>query len=109
MRFKIREKSNLIFLLFLVCVLSWPLSLGNAQFLDQKEPLDFEKIFKEGLQRRGKYLNLSGKKIGDDKKSLTFALAFQSADKTLTDEEVNPVFENIVQTLADNLGSALRE
>ena len=66
MRFKIREKSNLVFLLFLAFVLSWPLSLGNAQFLDQKEPIDFEKVFKEGLQRRGKYLNLSGKKIGDE-------------------------------------------
>jgi len=39
---------------------------GSAQVFDPREPLDFEKIFKEGLQRRGKFLDLSGKKIGDE-------------------------------------------
>ena len=36
-------------------------------------------------------------------------MAFQSTEKTLTDEEVNPVFEKIVQTLSEKLGAKLRE
>ncbi len=39
---------------------------GNAQGFDQREPLNYEKIFKEGLQRGGKFLDLSGKKVGDE-------------------------------------------
>lgn len=65
MRLRIGERSNFIFLLFLYFVLSLPLSPANAQHLDQKEPLDLEKVFKEGLKRGGKYLDLKGKKIGD--------------------------------------------
>jgi len=55
------------------------------------------------------YDHFEGKKIEKGKKSLTFSLAFQSSEKTLTDEEVNPVFEKIVQTLSDKLGARLRE
>ncbi|MBI4382416.1 MAG: phenylalanine--tRNA ligase subunit beta [Nitrospinae bacterium] len=49
-----------------------------------------------------------GKKLPEGKKSLTFALAFQSAEKTLADDEVNPVFENIVNALREKYGASLR-
>ena len=49
------------------------------------------------------------KKLPSGKKSLTFALSFQSPDKTLTDDEVNPVFEQIVRTLSEHLGATLRD
>ncbi|MBI4388924.1 MAG: phenylalanine--tRNA ligase subunit beta [Nitrospinae bacterium] len=49
-----------------------------------------------------------GKKLPEGKKSLTFALAFQSAEKTLADDEVNPVFEKIVSALQDKYGASLR-
>ena len=55
------------------------------------------------------YDHFSGKKIQEGKKSLTYALTFQSADKTLVDEEVNPVFEKIVETLFSQFGAKLRE
>ncbi len=55
------------------------------------------------------YDHFAGKKIEKGKKSLTYSLAFQSAEKTLTDAEVNPFFEKIVETLADKLGAKLRE
>lgn len=55
------------------------------------------------------YDHFDGKKIQEGKKSLTYALTFQSADRTLTDEEVNPVFEKIVETLSRQLGATLRE
>jgi hypothetical protein len=57
--------SNLIRPVVILLLLGFPFT-GHAQALDQKESLDFEKIFKEGLQRRGKFLDLSGKKIGDE-------------------------------------------
>jgi phenylalanyl-tRNA synthetase beta chain len=50
-----------------------------------------------------------GKRLPPGKKSLTFALSFQSPEKTLTDEEVNPIFEKIVGSLSEQLGAALRE
>jgi Leucine-rich repeat (LRR) protein len=55
----------LIIRLFLLFILCGPLSLGDAQHLDQKKPLDLEKVFKAGLKRGGRYLDLKGKKIGD--------------------------------------------
>lgn len=61
------------------------------------------------IRRVDLYDYFAGKKIEEGKKSLTFSLTFQSAEKTLTDEEVNPVFDKIVQTLAEKLGARLRD
>jgi phenylalanyl-tRNA synthetase beta chain len=61
------------------------------------------------IQRVDLYDYFAGKKIEKGKKSLTFSLAFQSQEKTLTDAEVNPVFEKVVQALSDELGARLRE
>jgi phenylalanyl-tRNA synthetase beta chain len=55
------------------------------------------------------YDHFEGKKIQSDKKSLTFALSFQSKDKTLSDDEVSPLFEAIVQILKTELDASLRE
>ena len=61
------------------------------------------------IQKVELYDHFEGKKIQADKKSLTFALSFQSAERTLSDEEVSPLFEKIVQTLKSELGASLRE
>jgi phenylalanyl-tRNA synthetase beta chain len=61
------------------------------------------------IQKVTLYDHFEGKKIKDDKKSLTFALSFQSADRTLSDGEVAPLFEKIIQTLKSELGASLRE
>jgi len=62
----IREPfSHLIWFLLILVLLGIPFT-GHAQFFDRNKSLDFEKIFKEGLQRGGRFLNLSGKKIGDE-------------------------------------------
>jgi phenylalanyl-tRNA synthetase beta chain len=55
------------------------------------------------------YDHFEGKKIQADKKSLTFALSFQSAERTLSDEEVTPLFERIIKTLESELDASLRE
>ena len=61
------------------------------------------------IQRVELYDHFEGKRLPEGKKSLTFALSFQSSEKTLTDEEVNPIFEKIVDSLSEQLGAALRE
>jgi phenylalanyl-tRNA synthetase beta chain len=61
------------------------------------------------IRRADLYDHFEGKKIEKGKKSLTLSLAFQSPEKTLTDGEVNPAFENIVKTLAERHGASLRE
>ena len=61
------------------------------------------------ITRADLYDHFEGKKIEKGKKSLTLSLVFQSDDKTLTDNEVNPLFDKIVRTLADKHGATLRE
>ncbi len=69
-------------------------------------------IYKTGsplIQKVELYDHFEGKKIQTDKKSLTFALSFQSIERTLSDDEVTPLFEKIVQSLEKQLGASLRE
>ncbi len=60
------------------------------------------------LSKAELYDCFESKKLEEGKKSLAFALAFQSPDKTLTDDEVNPLFDNIVKTLGEKYGATLR-
>ncbi|MFQ5672190.1 MAG: phenylalanine--tRNA ligase subunit beta [Nitrospinales bacterium] len=61
------------------------------------------------IRRVELYDHFEGKKLPKGKKSLTFALVFQSPERTLTDEEVNPVFDRIVEALRGKLDASLRE
>ncbi len=49
-----------------------------------------------------------GKQIADGYKSLTFSLTFQSADSTLTDDEVNIIQERILSSLKIKCDAKLR-
>jgi len=49
-----------------------------------------------------------GKQVDEGKKSMAFRLQFQSNDKTLTDEEVDAAFANIVQAAEQELHAQLR-
>jgi phenylalanyl-tRNA synthetase beta chain len=49
-----------------------------------------------------------GAQIGEGRTSLALALAFQAPDRTLSDEDVAPVREQIVKALADRVGGELR-
>ena len=42
-------------------------------------------------------------------KSVAFSLTFRSMDRTLTDDDVNPLMKKILATCAKNFGAALRE
>lgn len=49
-----------------------------------------------------------GQQIKEGYKSLAFSLRFQAIDRTLTDEEVNGLFEKIQQALRENFQAELR-
>ena len=49
-----------------------------------------------------------GVQVGHGKKSVAFSVIFRGADKTLTDDDVNPVTEKILKELEDKLGAKLR-
>ena len=49
-----------------------------------------------------------GEQIGAGKKSLAYSLTYQSAERTLTDEEVLKIRQRIVRQLEKDLGAKLR-
>lgn len=51
----------------------------------------------------------TGERIAPDKKSCAFTLQFQSAEKTLTDEEVTQVVENIIKVMNEKYNATLRK
>lgn len=53
-------------LILISCVLAFMSSSVFAQGFNKDKPIDYETLFKESLKRRGNFLNLSGKKIGDE-------------------------------------------
>ena len=48
-----------------------------------------------------------GSQTGENKKSVAFSLTFRSYDKTLTDEQITSVTNNIIDSLK-NIGAVLR-
>ena len=50
----------------------------------------------------------TGKQVEKDMKSLAFNLEFRSDEKTLTDEEIEPILNNIVSQLQTNFNARLR-
>lgn len=49
-----------------------------------------------------------GKQIKEGFKSMAFSLRFQAPDRTLTDEEVNAVYDKVQKALQEKLGAQLR-
>ncbi len=49
-----------------------------------------------------------GKRVGSNKKSLAFSMTYQAFDRTLTDEDVEPIREKIIQQLKQELNAELR-
>ncbi len=50
----------------------------------------------------------TGEKLGEGKKSVGVRLVLRSLDRSLTDEEVNQVVENLLRRLEDSFGAVLR-
>jgi phenylalanyl-tRNA synthetase beta chain len=51
----------------------------------------------------------TGENIGKDKKSIAYSLTFENQERTLTDEEVNGIFEKIILDVQKKLGVELRK
>ncbi len=49
-----------------------------------------------------------GEQVGENKKSVAFALVFRAKDRTLTDEEINKVLEKILTQLKEEADAVLR-
>jgi phenylalanyl-tRNA synthetase beta chain len=49
-----------------------------------------------------------GEQIPEGKKSVAYAVSFRAPDRTLTDEEVNKVFDKMLKRLEENVGAQLR-
>ncbi|MDO4288925.1 MAG: phenylalanine--tRNA ligase subunit beta, partial [Eubacterium sp.] len=50
-----------------------------------------------------------GEQIPAGKKSLAYSILFRHAERTLTDEDINPVMSAILDELKDTLGAQLRD
>jgi phenylalanyl-tRNA synthetase beta chain len=50
----------------------------------------------------------AGEQVGAGKRSLAFSLAYQAADRTLTDADAKKIRERIAKALAEELGAVLR-
>jgi phenylalanyl-tRNA synthetase beta chain len=55
------------------------------------------------------FIDPSGQKIPADKKSLACSLTYRASDRTLTQDEVNEVHQQLKKRLIDDLGVNLRE
>jgi len=51
----------------------------------------------------------SAEKLGENKKSVAYALKFRIAERTLTDDDINPVMKEILEELEKSLGAKIRE
>ena len=49
-----------------------------------------------------------GAQLGDGKKSVAFSLAFRNAERTLSDDDVNPLMKKILASCEENNGAVLR-
>ena len=47
-------------------------------------------------------------KLGKDKKSVAYSLIFRDKNKSLSDEEINPIMEDIIKELEKTLNAELR-
>ena len=68
-----------------------------------------KKVAPETLQNLKLFDVYQGEHIDSGRKSLALGLTLQAQSRTLTDDEVDSAIEQIVTTLANELGAALRE
>ncbi|MBQ3409015.1 MAG: phenylalanine--tRNA ligase subunit beta [Clostridia bacterium] len=51
----------------------------------------------------------TGENIGENEKSIAYSLTFNDSKKTLTEEEITPIFEKIIETTQNKCGVKLRK
>ena len=93
----------------------YPSIVKDVAFMIDKE-INNEEIIKEIKKNGGKYLvNIDlfdyyvGDKIDVNKKSLAYNLTFNRSDATLTDEEVMPLFEKVIEGVTKKFNCEIRD
>ena len=93
----------------------FPSIVKDVAFIVNKD-ITNEEIMKEIKKFGGKYLiNIElfdlyvGDKIDENKKSLAYNLTFNKADATLTDEEVMPLFEKVIEGVTKKFNCEIRD
>ena len=51
----------------------------------------------------------TGENVGENEKSIAYSLTFNDPKKTLTEEEITPIFEKIIETVENKCGVKLRK
>ena len=73
---------------------------------------DVYKIIRETDNLILKEINLfdyyEGRQIPVGKKSLAYSLVYRTDERTLTEEDINPIHEKVIANLRDKLGAVLR-
>ena len=64
---------------------------------------------KKGLEEIKLFDIYRDKKLGENKKSIAYSLIFRDKQKSLSDDEINPVMEEITKELEDKFGAILRK
>ena len=64
---------------------------------------------KKGLEEIKLFDIYRDEKLGKGKKSIAYSLIFRDKQKSLSDEEVNPVMEEIIKELEEKFGATLRK
>jgi phenylalanyl-tRNA synthetase beta chain len=79
------------------------------------EEVSFERVHQSILSAGGKLLDSArlfdvyrGPGVPDGKKSLAFSLSYRNSDRTLTEDEVQPVHEKLLRKVAGAVGAELR-
>jgi phenylalanyl-tRNA synthetase beta chain len=83
-------------------VVAWSEIEGFARDWQRGEPL-------RDAREVPRFLSVfRGKQIGAGKKSVAFSLVYRAADRTLTDDEVNPAHQKFVDALLKRFNAAIR-
>ena len=64
---------------------------------------------KKGLESITLFDIYRDEKLGENKKSVAYSLIFRDKEKSLSDDEINPVMEEIVKELETKFGASLRK
>ncbi len=85
-----------------------------AMIVDEKiEVGQIEKVITKKAKKLLESMQLfdiyRNEKLGENKKSVAYALVFRDKNKTLDDQEINTIMEAIVQELEKQLGAELRK
>lgn len=93
----------------------YPVVDWDLAFLLEKD-IQAGKILNDIENMAGKYLSslnlfdvYEGKNLAENKKSFAFNLKFSAKDRTLNDEEINPIIDKIVKMMSDKYQAQLRD